>query len=264
MTAFPILRRSLGDGRRSLLGWAIGIVAVLALYLPIYPSLAANDQLQQIIDTLPPELVNALGYDQIGSGAGYTQATFFGLLGVVLLVIAATAWGSAAIAGAEESGRLELALAHGVTRVGYAVESAVSILLRLIVLGAVALGMILVMNEPAGLGLDAANVLAAVVAIVLLSFLSAAAALAAGALTGRRSIATGAGAGIAVLGYAMNALANQTEDLEPLRDWSPYGWAYRDDPLANGFDAPGLLLLGGLGLVLTVVAVVGLQRRDIT
>lgn len=264
MTAFPILRRSLADGWRSLLGWAVGIVAVLGLYLPIYPSLGGNGQLQDIIDTLPPELVNALGYDDIGSGAGYAQATFFSLLGFVLLVIASTAWGSAAIAGAEESGRLELALAHGVTRVGYAIESAVSILIRLVVLGAIAVGMILAMNEPAELELEPSNVLAAVVALVLLAFGSASAALAAGALTGRRSIATGAGAGVAVVGYAMNALANQSEDLEGLRDWSPYGWAYRDEPLASGFDVPGLLLLGGLGLLLTVVAVVALHRRDIT
>lgn len=263
MTAAPILRRSLADGGRALLGWAIGVVAVLALYLPIYPSLGGDAQLQQLIDSLPSELVNALGYDDIGSGAGYTQASFFGLLGLVLLVIAATAWGSDAIAGAEEHGRLELALAHGVTRVGYALASAASILVRLVVLGAVAFGTILAMNGPAELGLEPVNVLAAVIAIVLLGFLSGSFALAAGALSGRRSIATLAGAGIAVVGYAMNALANQSEELTGLRDWSPYGWAYGGEPLANGFDVPGLLLLGGVAAVAVAVAVVALDRRDI-
>lgn len=264
MTALPILRRALGDGWRALLGWAVGIAAVLGLYLPIYPSLSGNNQLQDIVETLPPELVNALGYDDLTSGAGYTQATFFGLLGFVLVVIAATSWGSSALAGAEESGKLELALAHGVTRTQYALESAAALLIRIVALGAVAFLVILALDEPTELGLEAGDVAAGVSALVLLGFLSGAAALAAGAITGRRAVATGAGAGVAVLGYVLNALANQTEDLEGLRDWSPYGWAYRDSPLAEGWDVPGVLLLAGFGVAFALIATIALQRRDIT
>lgn len=264
MTALPILRRSLADGWRGLLLWAVGLVAALSLYLPIFPSLGGDGQMQELIDSLPPELVNALGYDDIATGAGYTQATFLGLFGFVLLAIASTAWGSAAIAGAEESGRLELALAHAVTRVQYVLESAVAILIRLLVLGTVIVGMILLLDEPSELGLEPSHVVAGVSALVLLAFLCASAALAAGAITGRRAIATGAGAGVAVASYTLNALANQSADLESLRDWSPYGWAYRNAPLAEGWDAPGLLLLGGCGVLLIAIATVALHRRDLS
>ena len=136
----PIFRRSIADDWRSLLGWTVGIVGVIALYLPLFPSIGGNGQMQQIIESMPPELVNTLGFEAIGSGAGYTQGTFFGLIGFLLMVIAATSWGSAAIAGAEESGSLELALAHGVGRGQYAFESALSILTRLLGLGAVGAG----------------------------------------------------------------------------------------------------------------------------
>ncbi|SDN65407.1 ABC-type multidrug transport system, ATPase component [Cryobacterium flavum] len=53
--------------------------------------------------------------DLAATGAGYTQATLFGLIGFLLLSIAATSWGAGALGGDEESGRLELTLAHGVT-----------------------------------------------------------------------------------------------------------------------------------------------------
>lgn len=264
MTPLPILRRSVADGWRGLLLWALGLVAALSLYLPIFPSIGGDGQMEQLIEQLPPQLVNALGYDDIASGAGYTQATFLGLFGFVLFAIATTAWGSAALAGAEESGRLELALAHGVTRIQYALESAAAILVRLVVLGAVVVGAILLLDAPSQLDLDPAHVVAGVLALVLLSFLSASAALAAGALSGRRAIATAAGTGVAVYGYALNALANQSADLDGLRDWSPYGWAYRNSPLAEGLDLPGILLLAGFGVLFTVVAMVALQRRDIT
>lgn len=259
----PVFRRSLADSWRSLLGWTIGIVGAISLYLPLYPSIGGNGQMQQIIDSMPPELTKTLGFEDIATGAGYAQSTIFGLIGFLLLTIAATAWGSAAIAGAEESGRLELALAHGVSRVQYALESALAILVRLLWLGGVALGLVLVLNEPSELGLEPAHVVAASASLVLVTLLSAAFALAAGALTGRASIATGAGAAVAVAGYVLNALANQSEDLEGLRAVSPYSWAYHGRPLLDGADWAGLGLLGGLAVVLIAVAALALRRRDI-
>ena len=53
----PLFRRSLADTWRGLAGWTVGILAALFLYLPLYPSLAGNGQLQDIVNTLPPELV---------------------------------------------------------------------------------------------------------------------------------------------------------------------------------------------------------------
>ena len=50
----PLFRRALLDGWRGLLGWTAGIVAVLAIYLPVYSSLAANGQFEDMIASLPP------------------------------------------------------------------------------------------------------------------------------------------------------------------------------------------------------------------
>ncbi|HWM33953.1 MAG TPA: ABC transporter permease subunit [Pseudolysinimonas sp.] len=260
----PVFRRSLADSWRSLLGWTVGVVAVLALYLPLYPSIGGDGQIQQIIESMPPELVNTLGFSGIGSGAGYTQATFFGLIGFLLLTIAATSWGASAIGGAEESGRLELALAHGVGRARYALESALSILVRLLWLGLVATLLILALDGPSELGLSASDVVAAVSALLGLTFLIGAAALAVGAIAGRQSIGTLAGAAIAVAGYVLNAIANQVSDADAIRAASPYAWAYQDDPLVNGADPAGLAALWGVGLVLVALATFALRRRDVT
>lgn len=260
----PVFRRALADSWRSLLGWTAGVVAALSLYLPLYPSVGGNGQMQGILESMPPELINTLGFEQIATGAGYAQATFFGLIGFLLLTIAATSWGSAAIAGAEESGKLELALAHAVGRTQYALESALAILVRLLWLGGVAALLVIGLDEPSELDLEPAHVIAAVGALVGITMLSAAFALAIGALTGRRSFATAAGAGLAVLGYVLNAVANQSEDLDALRAVSPYDWAYGAAPLADGADWLGLGLLWGFSAVFVAVAALALRRRDIT
>jgi ABC-2 type transport system permease protein len=259
----PVFRRALADSWRSLIGWTVGVASALFMYLPLFPSLGGAG-MEEMIANLPEEMVKALGYEQIGTGAGYAQGTFFGLIGVLLLTIAATSWGSLAIAGAEESGKLELTLAHGVSRTQYALESALAVLVRLVWLGGVATLIVIALDEPTELGIEPANAVAASAALVGLTMLSAAFALAVGALTGRRSIATLAGAGVAVFGYVLSAIANQTEDAEALRAASPFAWAYQNTPLADGPDWAGLGLLWGLAALLVAVSVVALRRRDIT
>lgn len=264
MTArLAVMIRALRESWRSLLAWALGMTAALALYLPLYPSFGANGSLEQIIATLPPELVDALGYDLIGTGAGYAQATFFGLIGFALIVIAATAWGAAAVGGAEESGRLELDLAHGIGRVGYVFESALGIVIRLLALGVVVAVVVAGLNGPAELGLEPEGIIAAVVALTGLGALSAGAALIVGALTGRRVFAVGAGAGVAVYGYAVQAVANQSEDLAWVERLSPYSWAYAGEPLSEGFSW-GILAVWALALALMAGAAAALRARDLS
>ncbi len=259
----PVLRRTLRESWRGLLGWSIGVTAVLFMYLPLFPSIAGNGQMQQIIESLPPELVNALGYDQISSGPGYAQGTFYGLLGFLLLTIAATGWGAGAIAGAEETGRLELDLAHGIGRVQYALESAAAVFIRLLWLGVLAAVLVAALNDSAELGIDAGRLVDATAALVGLTMLGGSVALFAGAITGRRAVGVAAGAGIAVAGYAFNAIANQVQDAEWLRVLSPYSWAYHQPPLSEGADPGGLLALWGLSAVFVAASAWALSRRDV-
>lgn len=259
----PVFRRSLRESWRNLVGWTLGIAAVLFLYLPLYSSLSGDGQLEDIISSLPAELVDALGYDQIATGAGYAQSTFFGLIGFLLLTIAAATWGSAAIAGAEESGRAELDLAHGIGRGRYAIESALAVLVRLLWLGAFSGLIVSALNDPSGLDIEPANIVGASAALTGLAFLTASAALFAGAATGLRIWATGVGAGIAVLGYILQAIARQSDDLEWLNALSPYAWVYRQPPLAEGVDLGGLALTWGLALALVVASAFALRARDL-
>ncbi|WP_438856332.1 ABC transporter permease subunit [Agromyces sp. M3QZ16-3] len=258
----PLFRRSILDGWRGVIGWTVGILAALFLYLPLYPSFGGNGQMQQMIDTLPPELVRSLNYDQIASGPGYAQATFFGLIGFLLLTIAAVGWGTEAIASDEENGQLELTLAHGVLRGQVLAERAAAVLVKLLWLAVVSVVVVMVLNEPAELGIEFGHLVATAVAFFGLVSLPAAVAIGVGAVTGRRSWAVSAGAGVAVYAYALNALGNQSADLAWLHDWSPYSWAYGDSPMLNGWN--GMIWLNYAAIaVLLLVGWVVFRRRDV-
>lgn len=259
----PLYRRALADSWRSTIGWTVGFAAAIMLYVPLYASFGATPQIQEMIASLPPEMTKAMGFESIGTGSGYVHSTVYGLIGFVMLVIAATTWSTAAIAGDEETGSLELTLAHGVTRTQIVLERAAALATRLVLLVLVTVLLVWALNDSAGLGLAGDNLVAEAAALLGLGLVSASLGLAVGAATGRRTYASAAAAGVAVLGYALNAVANQSSDLEWLHTLTPYAWAYGNLPLTNGVDWAGLGLLYGASAILTTAAVVALNRRDI-
>lgn len=261
MNALPLFTRAIAESWRALLGWAVGIAATVLLYIPLYPSMK-SESMQALMDSLPKELVNTLGYS-LATGPGYVESTYFGLMGFLLLSIAAIAWGTAAVAGDEESGGLELTLAHGVGRGRLVLERTMAVFVRLLGLGLVGSLLVLAFNDAAELELDAANLVAVTAALVGLGMLASTAAIAFGAVTGRKSFALGAGTAVPVLGYAINAVANQSGDLDVLHAYSPYAWAFGNSPLGEGVDWGGLGLLYGFSALLIVVAVMALRRRDV-
>ncbi|GAA2039136.1 hypothetical protein GCM10009819_25250 [Agromyces tropicus] len=258
----PLFRRSILDGWRGLLGWSIGLAAALMLYLPLYPSFGGAGEMQALLDSLPPELIRALDYDQIATGAGYAQATFYGLIGFALGTIAAVGWGTGAIANDEENGQLELVLAHGVIRGQLLAERAAAVFVKLLWLVVLSALVVLGLNEPSELGIEVGPLVAISVAYFGLIALAAGASIAVGAMTGRRSWALGAGTGVAVAAYALNAVGNQSEDLRWLHDWSPYSWAYGDQPLLDGW-SPAIWLNLAVIAVLLVLGWLVFRRRDL-
>ncbi|KUM33290.1 ABC transporter permease subunit [Arthrobacter sp. EPSL27] len=259
----PLFRRAFVDSWRSTLGWAAGLAATIFLYLPLYPSIGGSPEMQEVMKAFPPEMIKALNYDQITSGPGYTQATMFGLIGFLLMTIASVAWGAAAVGGDEESGQLELTLAHGVTRTQVVLERALAILVRVLLLAGLVSVLILLLNDSAELDIRPENLLGTSVLFAGLTMLSGTTALCAGTVTGRNTFGLAAGAAVGVLGYVFNAVGRQSRDVEWLLDFSPYNWAYGNNPVANGADWASVAWLWGLSAALVALSALALSRRDV-
>jgi ABC-2 type transport system permease protein len=258
---FPVLGRWLTDSRRALVGWSLALTFVVLMYLPLYPSMNESGVLQESFDSLPPDLADALGMTAMSDGPGYAQSTVFGLLGMLLLTVAAIGAGARAVAGDEERGGLELTIAHAVSRRRVVLERAAAI--TLVVLGLAALvGVVAGLVESgAGLGLTLAGLVGGTLAMAGLALVHGTVALTVGAATGRRAMALSAAAGVAVLGYLANNLGPRLGD--GVQAASPFHWAYGADPLRNGPDPAGLGLLALAVVVLVGLAVVLLERRDV-
>lgn len=256
-----ILTRLLESSRKAWWAWAAAVVVVMSIYLPIYPSMGSAE-MNEMLAALPKTLVKALNFEQVTSGAGYAQSTFFGLIGFVLLSIAAINWGAGFLVRREDDGSLELTLAHAVSRTTYYIQAATSLIVRVVLLGAVAAVYAQVLNKPAELGLSTANIVAETAALVGITLLAGTLAFAVGAITGRKMWAYLAGAALPVGAYILDAVGRLNE-IEWLTAISPYSWAYGTTPLLNGPDWAGLLWLYLSITALLVTGWVVFNRRDL-
>lgn len=258
-----VLTKALWDQRRGIVGWAVGIAAVGVMYAAFYP-LINNASMQQAIQSYPSILLDAMGFGDMFSPAGYLGATTFGLIGPLLMIVFATAWGQRAIAGEEESGRLDLVLAHPVSRWSVLAQRALA---GLIALALVGLALFVALIVLSGLGefdsLDVGNMAAACVQLVLLGTLFGALALGVGAATGRRGLAIGAVAIVGVIGYFGNTLGPANDLTAWLRDVSPFHYYSGSEPLRNGLPAIDALVLLVAAVVLVAAGGFVFNRRDV-
>jgi ABC-2 type transport system permease protein len=256
------VRWQLGRRRRNILGWAVALAAVAGIYVPFYPAMGGGE-LQAIVDTLPPELVSALGYDRIGTPEGYLTSTVFGLLAPALLLVFGIGLGAGTIAGEEEAGGLELAASAPVRRDVLLAGRIIAMHTQIALLALVTFVVTAVLVRIIGMEVALSGIAAAALGLNLLAIAIATVALAAGAVTGRRAVAVAVGSGTAVAAFVANALAGIVERGDLLELVSPFSWYLAGDPVAAGIPTTGYALLGALTFVAWAVALVRFPRRDL-
>jgi len=257
-----IWTKTLWDQRRSMLGWAIGFVAVSAIYGGFYP-FASTPEYAELIDNLPAGLSEAFGWDEISSPHGYLGSTVYGILGPVLVIIMAIAFGAKAIAGNEEAGHLELLIAQPVTRTRVVLQRAVALVIATAVGGIAVFVSIMAIRGPVELDLGVGNIAVTSLNLTLLGTVFGTLALLVGGFVGRRGLVIGVSAVIAVAAYLANGLAPQVDGFAWLQKLSPFYWFSGTATLRDGIDLPKTFLLAGVSLLFVAIGAVAFNRRDV-
>lgn len=255
--------KALRDNRRSMLGWAVSIAAVGTMYAAFWPTMQ-TPEMADALAAYPEGMLEALNFEDVTSPAGYLGSAVYGLLIPLLVAVFGIAAGARTIAGDEETGSLDLLLAHPVSRARAALQRFAALLVGLVVTGALLWLALVAIRGPAEFTAVGVGALAAMTLhLVLFGTAFAALAYGVGAATGSRASALGVGAAVAVLGYLANAVLHQVDALAWARDVSPFHWYLDGDPLVNGVQVGGVLLLAGFAVVCVAAGTWRFTRRDI-
>jgi ABC-2 type transport system permease protein len=245
--------------------WSLGLVALTALLLGVYPTVRDESGLRELVRDYPDALKQLFGIGDLDytSAAGYLSAELFGMVVPLLLGIVAITAGARAFAGEEERGHLETILTLPVGRRRLVLEGLAAMAAEVVILGAVLLVSLLVGAPLAGRHMASGHLAAAVLAAVLLAVGVGSGAMAVGAATGRRAAATGAAAVLALAAYLVDSLGALVPWLHDLEPFTPFHHSSARDPLLHGAAPPHLAALLTLTVAGAVAAMIAVERRDI-
>jgi ABC-2 type transport system permease protein len=262
-----VFAKTLWERHRSTGWWTLGMMALAAVTVAFYPSIRNDtESFQDLFDAMPEGLLAVFGIDDsasLVSATGLINSRLYAGIGPAIMAVFGIGFGTAAVAGEEDRGTLDLLLAQPVTRTRLVIEkfAAIVVATTLICTG---IGLTLAVLDPlVDLELRALNLVAANIGLGLLTLVFASLALAVGATTGNRGLTVGVSAAVTVLAFFVNGLAALVDSLSWAEKLSPFFWLQGPNRLANGFSPGYSLLMVAVTAVLVATAIWGINRRDI-
>jgi ABC-2 type transport system permease protein len=257
-------RYTLSSLRGHILGWGMGVAFLGLILVPFYDVFMEQQaDFLQMLESYPPEFLAFFGGDatSLATTEGYLGMYGFSMLPVIVGIFA-VAVGSGLLASDEENGRLDLIVAHPVSRTGLfwgrtlafvAASAGIMVLGWLgfsVLLGGSSLDVTWGQMALPFLPLLAQTLIYGVLALLLSLLLPA-----------RRLAAAGAGL-VLVLSYLLSSMAGLNERLAAIARFLPYDY-FQSSGALNGLDWASFLGLLAVSAALAAVAWWRFERRDI-
>ena len=259
-----VFLKSLRDQRRSYIWWVFGLVALTVLTVLFYPSIKDSPDFNDLLgeeDSIIRAFVGDI--EDLTSAEGYLNSQLYFLMVPILLLVFAISAGSGAVAGEEERGILDLLFSHPVRRSAVVLQKLAAMIVSVVGLAVVLWLTVVIGAVAVDMDISAVKIAEVTLSGALLGSLFGALGLAIGSATGKRGLTIGISGAVAMLSYFINAFRPVADAIEPARFVTPFYYYIDADPLNNGLDPIHVGVLVAAIAVLSVVAVVTFERRDI-
>jgi ABC-2 type transport system permease protein len=238
---------------------AVGLIAVMAAVGALFP--AVGHTIGRL--NVPSSVSNLLGGADYGTITGWFRSEIAAVYGPLVIGALAITGAAAATAGEEEDRILALVLAYPIRRSRLVLAKAGAIAAVVVIIAFATWTGLIAGVALGGGGITIAHMTALSVQLAFFGLATGAVAIALGAGTGRRSLATGTASGVAVLGWLINSFAPLVGAIAWLKYLSLFYYYAGHDPLARGVDVAGIIVLAGVTFLLTAFGAVAIERRDL-
>jgi ABC-2 type transport system permease protein len=256
-----VFRKTIRDQRRALVGWGVGAAAIVLLIAALWPSVRDMFD-EQMLAAFPEEMRRLFAIEQMVTGGGFLNVEIFSILMPALFIAYGIGRGARLVAGEEQDRTLEVVVVSPVSRTRILLDKAAGLAVGVVALGVVLLAAVMLGSYAVDMGIPVGHAAVGALAMVLIGIQHGALALAVGAATGRRGLAIGVAATVAVAGYILHVIGALVEEVEPWQPLSPFTQAIAEGPLSG--TVPLSFVWLALAAVVFIVAAVPLfGRRDV-
>ena len=258
-----IFRYTLRRFRGQILGWGLALALLGLLLISMYDSFAAEqEQFEELAKIYPSEITAFIGdVSSMATPEGWVSLEFFSYMPLILGIFAVLT-GSGLLVSDEENGRLDLIMAHPISRAALFLGRLLAFVAATVAILAICwLGLVVPMTWSSmdiGWGRMWLPLLSLLAELLLFGTLSL---LLSMVLPSRRLAATTAGL-LLVASFFITGLAKINEDLEPVARLSPLNYYQAQDAFhaLNGAWIAGLL---AAAVLFAALAWWRFWRRDI-
>jgi ABC-2 type transport system permease protein len=249
----------LSDRRRSLLAWGLPLGLMCAFIVAIFPSV--EDALSEAIKGYPSGLKEAFGIGELTNVEQYLHAEMLSLIVPLALGYLAVRAVASGLAGAAETGRLDVLLSAPVSRsrlcaAGF-LATAVELAAVLVLTGLLtAAGSLL-----AGAGLAAGPATAGFANVWPLALFFAGLGIVASGFSLRTSVVTGSVAGVLVSMYVIDLVGRLDPSVSGVRYLSVF--KYYGNAIEDGIEPLAFIGISAAAVLLAALGAWLFERRDI-
>lgn len=260
-----LLLQELHFRRNAIIGWAIGLTFLPAIYVGIYPQFAEDlAGMEAILDL---EIYQAMGMN-FGTFEDWVASTVINIV-PILVAIYAVMDGTGTLAGEEEAGKLELIVALPIPRWQIitikSIAHAIALFLILLLVAITTTIVFLVIESQVETTLVATDILWSLLYAWPIVLAFGMISLFLGAFAPRRRIAALVATVVVVVSYFGSNLSSQVSTLESIQPLFLFNYLDATAGLfKTGPQASDVLILLTIALDAFILAVIFFQLRDIT
>lgn len=262
---YNFLRHETRTRRGTIIGWAVGLSAFVAIYSSAFPTLPP-EVTQSDIGSI--DMYRALGLSDMATFSGYFTSVILNYL-TVLLGIYAIAVGTAALGGEDDSGVLELWVTLPLSRWRLVLAKALGLglitLVILVIVAVATIGAFAAIQTQVETSVTIGEIFLLTLNTWPLTMAFAMLGLFLGAYLPTRRSAIVLSAVILVASFFGNNMAPLVEPLEPLQPLFPfYHYHASVTAIIGGKLAGNVLVLLGIVVALLLLAILAFQHRNVT
>ena len=261
---FTVIVKTMRDHWKSTLMWSLGILSITAIQLYIYPSVVkSSTAMQSYIDAFPEALRTIFRMEDYFSGEGFLGTELYSMMVPLIFISMSAARGSSAIAGEEENGNADIIFSLPISRTKVVVNKMIALVIECLLVAILLVIAIAIDSQLVDMKIEISKVAIATGASALLGLIFGAFALIAGALTGKKAIATGLSVAFAIAALLFYSLAPLVDTFDALAPFNPMNWAINGNPLSEGVSGLNFVKLASLFVALNFLALYLFKNRDI-